>query len=180
MITLRILNPVLDDFAPIRELRREIPLPLLETTHLRELEQDRDEMGLVAAFYRSGELIGTLRLLPLGFGLAPCERGLEGEDLPEQILENSCEIGRLVLAREHRDDSKTLLSCLQLMFQYVTTHTRYRNGIGVCGDRLARLYRKFGATPIVRNSNCAGMNLVHCSLATIRAAFAERAEYTVV
>ena len=80
-----------EQFAQVSHLRSEIQLP--ETVRadpgFASREKKRDESGFVGAFALDGRYIGTIRLIPLGLGLAPCEPVIARHpQLPSQILDD--------------------------------------------------------------------------------------------
>ena len=60
------------------------------------------------------------------------------------------EIGRLVLAPEHRSDVNALGRCLYLALTYSCAHTRVAHYYAACTHVLSRLYRRFEFLAIAR------------------------------
>lgn len=61
------------------------------------------------------------------------------------------EVGRLVLAPEHRSDVNALRHCLSLALNYSCSHTRINNLYASCTHILGRLYRRFAFTAFARD-----------------------------
>jgi predicted GNAT family N-acyltransferase len=106
----------------------------------------------VFGFELGGEWIGTIRIVPLGHELTLTEKLLPqlGADAPE-FARTDWEVGRLVLAPEHRSDVDALRHCLLLALDYACKHTRVDNLYATCTHVLSRLYRRFGFTAFARD-----------------------------
>ena len=74
-------------------------------------------------FELDGELIGTIRIVPLAYQLTLTETLLPqlGSDAPP-VGPGDWEVGRLVLAPDCRSDVETLRHCLYLALQYACAH----------------------------------------------------------
>ena len=109
-------------------------------------------MGVVGAFECMGTVIGTVRVLPMNQGLAPCDKVLDRQvDLPLGIPDDAWEVGRLVLAEEYRAGPELLRRCLALTLQYMIERVQVQNIFASCKPVLARLYRRFGYSVIVKD-----------------------------
>lgn len=107
---------------------------------------------MVGAFECLGAVIGTVRILPLGQGLAPCDAVLDRQpDLPEGIREAGWEVGRLVLAPEYRAGPELLRRCLALTLLHMVERAPVQNIFATCKPVLARLYRRFGYAVVVKD-----------------------------
>lgn len=115
-------------------------------------------MGVVGAFDWAGTVFGTIRVLPMGQGVAPCDGLVErAGSVPAELLENAWEVGRLVLDPAHRGGPDLLRRCLCLTLAHVMDHTDARHFFASCRPALARLYRRFGMEVIVRDlGGCPG------------------------
>lgn len=120
---------------------------------------------MVGAFAHRGRIIGTMRAVPLGAGLAPCETILAGgPGLPGPLLAGGWEIGRLVFAPEYRSGYDSLKRCMQMAFLYLVANADFRNGFALCNPALARLYRRFGFSVLQKDAATAGpesFSLIH-------------------
>lgn len=114
-------------------------------------------MGFVIGFDLHGELIGTARIVPMGFGLTLTETLIEqlGPDAPA-VGEGDWEVGRLVLAPAYRTDVGALGHCLYLSLEYVRSHGRVDRLFAACTHVLSRLYRRFAYHPFARDVPLAG------------------------
>lgn len=61
------------------------------------------------------------------------------------------EVGRLVLAPEHRSDVNALRHCLSLALNYACSHTRINNLYASCTHVLGRLYRRFAFSAFAKD-----------------------------
>lgn len=132
---------------------------------------------MVGAFECHGTIIGTIRLIPMNQGLAPCEAVLQQQSLlPGHYYEDSWEIGRLVLAPQYRQGQETLKKCLLLTLLHLVETVNIKNGFALCNPVLGRLYRRFGFTVVAKNA-CEGatgaFSLIHGAVPTVLRALAE-------
>jgi hypothetical protein len=67
------------------------------------------------------------------------------------ILQDSWEVGRLVLAPEYRCGQDLLKHCLFLTLQYLCKTAEVNNLHASCSHVLSRLYRRFGFTVLEKN-----------------------------
>ena len=101
-------------------------------------------MGFVGAFELDGELIGTIRLVPMGHGLTLTEALVAQVPGSDPAPGGSrWEVGRLVLSEAHRSDVEALRQCLRLSLEYAHRHARIEHLYASCTHVLGRLYRRF-------------------------------------
>lgn len=127
-----------------------------ERNDFLQLESIRDHSGLVFAFEKQNQLIGTVRLLPTGEGLTFMENLFPRESL--DFLEdynNTWEIGRLVLAPDQRGMS-ILSDCLQGLSNWLWENSPVDQIFAVAEPALVRLYRKFAFGPTGLKQDSAG------------------------
>jgi len=107
---------------------------------------------VTGAFEFRGTLVGTVRVLPMDQGLSPCENLLAPmEPAPLEFDgEASWEVGRLVLDPRFRADPALLKRCLCLTLVHMIRHTEVRDIFASCTPVLARLYRRFGFSVLVK------------------------------
>lgn len=133
-------------------------------------------MGFVGGFEWQGRIIGTIRLVPLGFGLAPCEAIVARHpQLPPEILEGGWEVGRLVLDPEFRSQPDILKNCFCLTLMRFIEETPTANFLATCNPLLSRLYRRFGFSVIIKDACESGgetYSLIHGNVASVRMAVA--------
>ncbi|RYY93115.1 MAG: N-acetyltransferase [Comamonadaceae bacterium] len=104
-----------------------------------------------------GAVFGTVRVLPMNLGLAPCDDVLARQPaLPAGIRDAAWEVGRLVLAPDYRAGPELLRRCLALTLLDIVEHDPVRNIFASCRPVLARLYRRFGYSVLVRDIEGAG------------------------
>lgn len=131
---------------------------------------------MVGAFLCQGTYIGTIRLIPMDRGLAPCEAVLQGQSLlPGHYYQGSWEVGRLVLAPQYRAGPEALKRCLFLALQFLVRNVDIENLFATCSPVLGRLYRRFGFSVLVKSA-CEGADetysLIHGSVPTVLRALA--------
>jgi hypothetical protein len=129
----------------------------------------------VGAFECRGRYIGTIRFMPMGEGIAPCDAILGRHQLALEDYEDSWEVGRLVLAPQYRSGPESLKRCLFLTFLCLARETPSMNFFASCTPLLARLYRRFGFAVLVKDA-CSGPDgsycLIHGHLPTVLLALA--------
>lgn len=84
-------------------------------------------------------------------GLAPCEKYVQRHDIPEELRQQSWEVGRLVLGPQYRSGPESLKRCLFLTLVHLIEHTEVENLFASCTPVLSRLYRRFGFNVLVKN-----------------------------
>ncbi len=106
----------------------------------------------MVAFDLHGERIGTIRIVPLGYGLTLTEQLLPqaGAAVPP-IQKGEWEVGRLVLSPEYRSDVNALRHCMNLALEYACGEARVDGLWATCTHALSRLYRRFGFTVLARD-----------------------------
>ncbi|NNU43059.1 hypothetical protein [Ramlibacter montanisoli] len=121
------------EIARILHLRDEIRLPAaVQADAGFAAREKKDEIGLVGAFLRFGEAIGTIRLVPMTEGVAPCEKLLERHRIPWELRDESWEVGRLVLAERYRSGPESLKRCLFLTLVHLIENTNVENLFASC------------------------------------------------
>jgi predicted GNAT family N-acyltransferase len=111
---------------------------------MADLEERKDELGIVMAISRYRETIATIRFIPAGHGLTLTERfwGHSISD-PEILGAGSWEVGRLVMAPEQRT-SDLLPRCMSMSLRELLRTAHVRHFHASCLVRMTRLYRRFG------------------------------------
>ena len=134
----------------------------------------------MGAFALGGRFIGTIRLIPLGIGLAPCEAVVARHpQLPSQILDDGWEVGRLVLHPDHRSEPELLKNCFHLTLMRFIESYPTANFFATCNPLLARLYRRFGFSVLVKDAcekEGEAFHLIHGNVASVRLAVAKDAQ----
>lgn len=128
----------------------------------------KDAIGLVMAFYRHGEAIATMRFIPTGHGVTLTERWWGGYVTERALLGNqSWEVGRLVMAPEHRQEG-LLPQCMTMAFVQLMELADVEHMHATCHMAMTRLYRRFGfgihAKRIHGDKDCA---LIHGRVADV-------------
>lgn len=104
----------------------------------------KDALGLVMAFYRDGEAIATMRFIPTGHGITLTERWWGGfVTEPDLLGDQSWEVGRLVMAPEHRQEG-LLPQCMTMAFVQLLELADVQHMHATCHMAMTRLYRRFG------------------------------------
>jgi hypothetical protein len=142
---------------------------------LRRSRKKRDACSFVGGFEWRGQFIGSIRFIPIGQGLAPCETILPGARLAPELLTDGWEVGRLVLAPEYRSNAEILKTCLLLTFMQFLDVTERANAYATCTPALGRLYRRFGFT-VLQKEACRidgePYSLIHGTVESVREAIA--------
>ena len=133
---------------------------------------------MVGGFAWRGRYIGTIRVVPLGQGLAPCEKILRQHSLLTPELSNSSwEVGRLVLAEEYRSSSPEVLKrCMTLTLINHIQRWEGKNFFAACSPILARLYRRFGFSVLVKDAGQGDdgtFSLIHATAESLTRALAD-------
>ncbi|GAC1526766.1 MAG: hypothetical protein NVS2B4_03680 [Ramlibacter sp.] len=96
-------------------------------------------------FELDGELISTIRTVPMGYGLTLTEELLlQLGDVAPAVVAGDWEVGRLVVARGYRSDVETLRKCMHRSLAYGCGHAQVGRLYATCTHVLSRLYRRFG------------------------------------
>lgn len=105
----------------------------------------------MCGFELRGEWIGTIRIVPLGYGLTLTETLMPhaGPEVPAPGA-HDWEVGRLALAPEFRADVDALRHCLALALEYANRVSRVDQLYATCTHALSRLYRRFGFSVAAR------------------------------
>ena len=134
----------------------------------------------MGAFECMGRIIGTVRVLPMNQGLAPCDALLAGQpSIPSSLLEDGWEVGRLVLAPEYRAGPELLRRCLGLTLLHMADRVPVRNIFASCKPVLARLYRRFGYSVLLKDVPGAGGEsycVIHGMVDAVMRAVADEAD----
>lgn len=101
---------------------------------------------------RYGEYIGTIRYLPMGEGVAPCDNLIRQHEISPELLEDSWEVGRLVMDPQYRSSTESLKRCLFLTLTDLLEDTCVENLFASCTPLLSRLYRRFGFSVLVKDA----------------------------
>ncbi|MGE0332256.1 MAG: hypothetical protein AB7P37_16380 [Ramlibacter sp.] len=141
----------------------------------------KDAIGLVMAFYRHGEAMATMRFIPTGHGVTLTERWWGAYVTERALLGNqSWEVGRLVMAPEHRQDG-LLPQCMTMAFVQLMELADVQHMHATCHMAMTRLYRRFGfgihAKRIHGDKDCALIHgrvedVARCLKVPLRQAFA--------
>jgi predicted GNAT family N-acyltransferase len=102
-------------------------------------------LGVTVAFELRGELMGTIRAVPMCHGLTLAEKLLH-QALPDAgaMLDDSWEMGRLVIDPDFRSGPESLKRCLFLALSFLHGKARVAHLHAACTPALSRLYRRFG------------------------------------
>jgi predicted GNAT family N-acyltransferase len=139
---------------------------------LASMEDRKDDAGVVMALMRGGEAIATIRFIPSGQGLTLTERFWSDLVSDPAILgRDSWEVGRLVMAPEHRR-ADLLTPLLRLSLMELMRREQVRHMHGSCVMRMTRLYRRFGfQTHALRSQAGLDCALVHAPVEASMRAF---------
>lgn len=114
---------------------------------LAPFEAERDQLGVVMAFVRDKQVIGTIRFVPSGHGLTGGERLLEQlGSTPEYIGPGNWEVGRLVVDPDARNP-ELLARCFTLALTELARVRRVNYFYAIATPTMARLWRRFGMLP---------------------------------
>ncbi|MBB5402049.1 putative GNAT family N-acyltransferase [Paraburkholderia youngii] len=123
------------------------------------------------AFEQNGQLIGTMRFVPMTHDLTLTEKLQKGANIDPSLLEDSWEVGRLVLDPAFRHGQDLLKKCFVLALCFVCENSSGKNFHASCSYVLSRLYRRFGFSPIATNVPLPGSDkiytLIHGALVDI-------------
>lgn len=138
---------------------------------MASLEAVKDALGIVMAISLHDEPIATIRFIPTGHGVTLTERFWPDLITEPEILDvASWEVGRLVMAPEHRR-ADLLPQCMASSLVELLGQVDVRHMHASCLMAMTRLYRRFGFTVHAQRSkagkDCA---LIHGSVARVAAA----------
>jgi hypothetical protein len=120
-------------------------------------------LGVAVAFELDGELVGTIRAVPIGYGLTLVEKLRAQSDLkPSNTYAGGWEMGRLVVSREYRGGSESLRGFLYLALSFLNSLSPVANLHAACTPALARLYRRFGLEVVARDVPLHGTAKSYC------------------
>ncbi len=130
---------------------------------------------MVGAFEFEGDIIGTIRVVPMGQGLSLTDELIGC--LPSgthAIPARSWEVGRLVLESEWRTEPEALSRCLFLAVDYLLAHAEADRLYACCTHVLSRLYRRFGFAAFAQGVQLPGKDkdytLIHGDASRVLAA----------
>jgi hypothetical protein len=100
------------------------------------------------AFELDGELVGTVRAVPIGYGLTLAEKLREQAGIPPRdTYLNGWEMGRLAISPDWRGGPESLRGFLYLSLSFLHDNISPVGSLhATCTPVLARLYRRFGFT----------------------------------
>jgi hypothetical protein len=111
---------------------------------LAAFDKLKDELGIVMAISLNAVPIATIRFIPGGHGITLTERYWGASITEPEILgPDSWEVGRLVMAPEHRR-ADLLPRCMAISLEELVEHATVRHFHASCLARMTRLYRRFG------------------------------------
>lgn len=100
--------------------------------------------------------------MPIGYGLTLTEQLLPGAGAAApDLVQGDWEVGRLVLAPDHRSDVEALRQCLHAAVVYGLEHAHVKHLYATCTHVLSRLYRRFGFTAFARDVSLPGTSKVY-------------------
>lgn len=88
----------------------------------------------------------------MGQGVAPCDKLIRQHDIAPELLEDSWEVGRLVMDPQYRSSTESLKRCLFLTLTDLLEDTHVENLFASCTPLLSRLYRRFGFSVLVKDA----------------------------
>ena len=138
---------------------------------LASFESVKDALGIVMAICLDDDPIATIRFIPTGHGVTLTERFWPDLITEPAILgTTSWEVGRLVMAPEHRR-ADLLPRCMALALIELLDLVDVRHMHASCLTSMTRLYRRFGfGTHAVRSKGGKDCALIHGTVAQVAAA----------
>jgi N-acyl-L-homoserine lactone synthetase len=112
-------------------------------------------------------------------GLAPCDKLVRQHAIPESLLDESWEVGRLVLDPHYRSGFDSLKRLLFLSLVDILDHHPIDNLFASCTPVLSRLYRRFGFSVLVKDASQdaeGSYSLIHGHVPEVLRALAATAE----
>lgn len=106
---------------------------------------------MVVAFELDGELVGTVRAVPIGHGLTLVEKLREQAGVaPADTYDGGWEMGRLAISPEYRGGPESLRGFLYLSLSYLHGISPVGSLHATCTPVLSRLYRRFGFAVVAK------------------------------
>jgi predicted GNAT family N-acyltransferase len=133
------------------------------------LDATKDKLGIVMAILQDDLPIGTIRFIPGGHGLTLTERWWADLARGSELLDaNNWEVGRLVMAPEHRR-ADLLPRCMAMSMMELLEHVDVEHFHASCHLLMARLYRRFGFTTHAKKITPSGQEaaLIHGRVAEV-------------
>jgi hypothetical protein len=112
-------------------------------------------------------------------GLAPCDKLVRQHAIPESLLDESWEVGRLVLDPQYRSGFDSLKRLLFLSLVDILDNHPIENLFASCTPVLSRLYRRFGFSVLVKDASQdaeGSYSLIHGHVPEVLRALAATAE----
>lgn len=138
---------------------------------MASLETVKDSLGLVMGISLDDETIATIRFIPTGHGVTLTERFWPDLVTEPGILgHTSWEVGRLVMAPEHRR-ADLLPRCMSMALVELLQHVNVQHMHASCLVSMTRLYRRFGfGTHALRSKAGKDCALIHGRVEAVAAA----------
>jgi predicted GNAT family N-acyltransferase len=138
---------------------------------MASLETVKDSLGIVMGISLDDEMIATIRFIPTGHGVTLTERFWPDLVTEPAILgETSWEVGRLVMAPEHRR-ADLLPRCMALALVELLRVADVEHMHASCLTAMTRLYRRFGfGTHALRSKAGKDCALIHGTVEDVAAA----------
>jgi N-acyl-L-homoserine lactone synthetase len=112
-------------------------------------------------------------------GLAPCDKLVRQHAIPESLLDDCWEVGRLVLDPHYRSGFDSLKRLLFLSLVDILDNHPIDNLFASCTPVLSRLYRRFGFSVLVKDASQdaeGSYSLIHGHVPEVLRALAATAE----
>jgi hypothetical protein len=109
-------------------------------------------LGVAVAFELDSEVVGTVRAVPIGYGLTLVEElrsHLRAQ--PGDSYVRGWEMGRLVISPEYRGGPESLRGFLYLSLSFLNGLSPVGHLHAACTPALARLYRRFGLDTVAKD-----------------------------
>lgn len=150
----------------IADLRKYAPLDVERDLNadLDDLEDMKDRLGMVIAFFLGDEVVATIRLIACGAGVTLAEKTWGNvTQVKDGFGARSWEVGRLIVAPEYRS-GELLRRCLALALWELISRVRDAEYLHAsCSPLMARLYRQIGfvTEEVVEGGNGLQHALIH-------------------
>ncbi|MDR7093697.1 N-acyl amino acid synthase FeeM domain-containing protein [Hydrogenophaga laconesensis] len=167
-LSIRVLETVAER-SVIADLRKYAPIEAERDLDagVVALEEFKDGIGLVMAISKRQEVIATIRLIPYGLGVTLAEKTwCDVTRMKAGFGVNSWEVGRLIVAPEHRSE-ELLRQCLSLALRELVSRASNAEHLHAsCSPLMARLYRRIGfhTEKIIQGDNGLQHALVHADV----------------